>query len=425
MIGRTIFRYILGEMLRTLLVALAWLMLVGLLAVLVRARFTNLGRLLGLADCLAMLPWILPYLFSITLPPAMLAASASTFGRLAAEGELLAIRAAGVSPRATAAAPLALGLAASLALVWLNLEGFRYAASALARRDIETALDVDWLCRPGSTLEMDSGDSRLAFSFGRPGADAPRPVSVVSANRRGGGFQLSARDFDCQVRSVARGRGRPRRLVTFVLRNVQVVTQPSEPVDKGDFSTYWLPEMELPGTMSQGLLGSGTMRASLDQNLALAAALRAELEACCGGGGEGGEALAAARARVLAAGVRGGGSLQAVAELGRIEKLHDRLEDLINDLRSVRAEVSRKLAFSFSPLIFALLGIGLGAAARKASKLVSLTLGVATAAAYYGTWVSGRALSQSGLMPAELSPWVPNLLGLVGAWLLLRRQGRS
>ena len=422
MIGRTLFRYVLGEMLRTLAVALAWLMLVGFLAVLVRARFTNLGRLLGLADCLAMLPWILPYLFSITLPPAMLAASASTFGRLAAESELVAMRASGVSPRQSAAAPLVLGLVASLALVWLNLEGFRYSASALARRDLETALDVDRLCRPGSTLELDSGDSRLVFSFGRPGADAPRPVSVVSTKARGGGFQLSARDFDCQVRSVARGRGRPRRLVSFVLRNVQVVTAPSEPVDKGEFSTYWLPEMELPGAMSQGLLGSGTMRASLDQNLALAAALRAELSAGCG---EFGQERAAARARVLAAGLRGGGSPEAVAELGRLEKLHDRLEDVINDLRAIRAEISRKLAFSFSPLIFALLGVGLGAAARKASKLVSLTLGVVAAAAYYGTWVSGRALSQSGLMPAELSPWVPNLLGLAGAWLLLRRQGRS
>jgi hypothetical protein len=180
--------------------------------------------------------------------------------------------------------------------------------------------------------------------------------------------------------------------------------------------------MELPGAMSQGLLGSGTMRASLDQNLALAAALRAELSAGCG---ELGQERAAARARVLAAGLRGGGSPEAVAELGRLEKLHDRLEDVINDLRAIRAEISRKLAFSFSPLIFALLGVGLGAAARKASKLVSLTLGVVAAAAYYGTWVSGRALSQSGLMPAELSPWVPNLLGLAGAWLLLRRQGRS
>jgi lipopolysaccharide export LptBFGC system permease protein LptF len=422
-IGRTLFRYVLGDMLKALLVAVAWLMMVGLLAVLVRARFSNVGRLLGLIDCLAMLPWIVPYLFSIVLPPAVLAASCSTFGRLAAENELVAIRAAGISWRGVAGAPAVLGAVASLSLLWLNLEGFRFSAAALASQERSSHMDVDRLCRPGSPLELDSGDSHLTFTFSPPGDGAARPVSVISAGRRPeDGFLLSARDFDCEVQSVERQRNQPQRFVTFIMRDVNVVTKPFNPWDKEEFAEYRLPAIELPGGMSRGLLGGTNMRLSLDQNLTMAREFREEMDSRAA---QWPERVARARSLLLAAGARAGGTEEALATLRALDFERRVTSDMAMKVHDLQAEASRKLAFSLSPLIFALLGIGMGAAARKASKLVSLTLGVVAAAAYYGAWVGSRAFVDYGFVSGELAPWIPNVLGLIGALVVVHRQNRS
>ncbi len=423
MIGRTLFRYVLGDMLRALILALAWLMTVGLLAVWVRARFTSVGRVLGLGDCLALMPFVVPYLFSIVLPPAMLAASCSSFGRLAAENELVAMRAAGLSWRSMATVPLALGLVGSLTLLWLNLEGFRYAGAAMASREKGNEIDVNRLCSPGSVLPLDSGGRRLTFSFLNPEEGSPRPVHVTSTEMEGGrGLQLSARNFDAVPRTEDREGDRPRRYVTFVLRNVNVVTDAFEPLDKEEFAEYRLPEMELPSGMSRGLLGNKNMTLSLDQNLAAARRLRREIDA---GVAAFPALVSQARARALAAAARGGDPDAVCEALRVLEGERRKVASRIEDLHEVMAEAARKLAFSFSPLVFAFLGLGMGAAARKSSKLVSLSLGVAAAAAYYGAWVGGRAFADYGVVSPSLAPWLPNVLGLIGGWIIVHRQNRS
>lgn len=424
MMGRTLFRYVLLDMLKALTVATAWLMTVGMLAVLVRAQFTSVGRLLGLADCLAMLPFLIPYLLSVVLPPAMLAASCSTFGRLAAENELTAMRAAGLSPRSIAMAPLALGLVASMLLLWLNLEGFRYAAVMLSKQELSNSMDVDRLCRPGSTLDLSSGSGKMTFSFGKPGAEAKRPVVVVSVPKRGqNGFKLSARDFTCEVTTVQRERNsRKQRFARFVLRDVTVVQQSPTASDKAEFEEYSLPDLELPSGMSRGLIGSGNMRVGLSDNLAAIKSYEIELERSLA---RYKEEQSTARSHQLATASGGGGSLTTLTVSRTVNSERDNVQDIMDDIQTVRAEASRKVSFSFSPLVFALLGIGLGAAARKASKLISLSLGVAAAAAYYGTWVGGRALAEYGVVPPELAPWLPNILGLFAAWFIVSRQSRS
>lgn len=418
--GRTLFRYILGEMLGTLLVATLWLMMVGLLALLVRARFSSSGQLWGVRECLRVLPWMLPYLFSVALPPAVLAASCSAFGRLSAENELVAMRAAGLSFAAISRAPLALGVVCSLALLWLNLEGFRFSAAALARHEARAELSPENLGRPGSSLRLEAGGDRLTFSFERRNPDGSRPVSMVWSGR-GGGLRLSARDFQCRIRAERDERGQLARFASFTLRDVTVVADPWNPNQRGEFKEYSLPEVELPAGISKAIMGTGNMRASLDQNLALANRLRAETAEQIDLYRD---SLHAARRRLAAAAAGGGPGGEAILELQGLAAARHGLADLAKQLNAVWAEASRKLAFSFSPLVFALLGVGLGAAARKSSKLISLSLGVLAAALYYGAWVAGRAVSQYEVMPAGLAPWLPNVVGLLGAWVLARRQNR-
>ena len=117
MMPRTLFRYVSSEMLRTLCVALGWLMLVGMLGVFLRTRFTEAGRLLGIRECLAGLIVVVPYLFGFLLPAAMLATVISTFGRLSSDNELLAMRAAGLSPGTVSTSPLALACTSAVTKV--------------------------------------------------------------------------------------------------------------------------------------------------------------------------------------------------------------------------------------------------------------------------------------------------------------------
>jgi lipopolysaccharide export LptBFGC system permease protein LptF len=418
MIGRTLFRYILGEMLKTLAVALAWLMLVGLLAIFVRASFADVGKLLSLSDCLTMLPWLAPYLFSMALPVAMLAASCSTFGRLGAENELVAMRAAGISPWTTAAAPLILGALASLALVWLSVEGFSRAAAVLDRRETGAAVTTERLTRPGSTLTLDSEDGRLVFSFGKETPDHCRPVYVTRTGRGTQGLQLSAQDFTCLPDSYRDERGRLSRSVTFILRRVHVAADPYAPYTTGQFAEYSLPEIRLPAGMSRGLFGGKNTRAGFLDNLEHARELRAAQTA---GVARYRAALAEARVRLMANSAGTGASAGAIEAVRQLSWIRRELAERAEDLSDTLIEASRKLAFAFAPLAFALLGIPLGARARKASKLVSLTLGVAAAALYYGAWVAFKVGSQYGLVPAALAPWLPTALALAVSWWLLRR----
>jgi hypothetical protein len=248
-------------------------------------------------------------------------------------------------------------------------------------------------------------------------------VSVISAGRRPeDGFLLSARDFDCEVQSVERQRNQPQRFVTFIMRDVNVVTKPFNPWDKEEFAEYRLPAIELPGGMSRGLLGGTNMRLSLDQNLTMAREFREEMDSRAA---QWPERVARARSLLLAAGARAGGTEEALATLRALDFERRVTSDMAMKVHDLQAEASRKLAFSLSPLIFALLGIGMGAAARKASKLVSLTLGVVAAAAYYGAWVGSRAFVDYGFVSGELAPWIPNVLGLIGALVVVHRQNRS
>ncbi|MHC4916381.1 MAG: LptF/LptG family permease [Planctomycetota bacterium] len=389
MIGRTLFRYVAAELLRVLLVALAWLMLLGLLVVFLRARFTSAGRLLGARECLAGLLVVIPYLFGFLLPAAVLAAVISTFGRLASDNELTAMRAAGLSPVAVAAAPLALGLLASLVLLWLNVEGYRYAAKALAHVESGFEFSEERLARPGTSLEVEHERGKIIFTFLPRRDDGSQPVRLAQIDRDGDSYQFVARRFDCSIYLRQSARGKRRRMVDFDLYNVQAVD----------------PHRRMRASLPENLEEIRYQQSRVARALVRYEAVRAE-----------------ARRRLILSAC-GGDVQQALESVGsgsRHDVLLKYLRYWIDNIAKLRAEISRKIAFSFSPLIFALVGIGLGAMARRSSKLVGLSLGVLVCALYYGAWVVGKAAALEGLIPPLFAPWIPNVLGAIAGVLLVR-----
>jgi len=419
----TLFFYVMWEMLKTLLVALAWLMLVGLLVIFLRTRFTDAGKFLGARECLAGLIVVVPYLFSFMLPAAVLATVISTFGRLSSDNELVAMRASGISPLGTSAAPLAAGLLASLMLLWLNVEGFRYAGAALTDVESDFKFSEERLTRAGTGFEVNHGDGKMVFSFLRPLEEGSGPVRVTRIEPGGESFQLVARRFDCEIEQRLNRKGRMRRFIDFHLYDVQVVQDPFNPYGEGRFGELHFTDLEMPGAITRALIGGGSeMRSSLPQNLARIRELRGRMRKLAADQDLG---LRSARARLVAGGAGGGGAGRGAASADLLSRYLRGFTSINKEKSALVGEASRKVAFSFSPLLFALVGMGLGAVTRKSSKLIGLSLGVLVAALYYGAWVASKGLVQQALLSPMLAPWIPNLLALAGGLWLMRRQNRA
>lgn len=84
--------------------------------------------------------------------------------------------------------------------------------------------------------------------------------------------------------------------------------------------------------------------------------------------------------------------------------------------------IQQKLSIPAACLVLAIVGLALGASARKDGKLASFVLGFCVIFVYYVLlWTARAAAIGSGVAPG-LAPWVPNvLLGAAGAVLLLWR----
>jgi lipopolysaccharide export system permease protein len=114
---RIISRYVLWELLQVFLVALTALTLFMLVVGLVREAQQQ-G--LGLFQILMLVPYVLPEAMRFAVPGTMLFAVASVFGRMSASNEVIALKAAGVSPMAIVWPAAMLALVVSFVSVWLN-----------------------------------------------------------------------------------------------------------------------------------------------------------------------------------------------------------------------------------------------------------------------------------------------------------------
>lgn len=84
-------------------------------------------------------------------------------------------------------------------------------------------------------------------------------------------------------------------------------------------------------------------------------------------------------------------------------------------------EFHKKLAIPISCLLFALVGVPLGSRIRKGGRGLSLVISAGCALGYYMLIVAGEGLGDRGLAPEALVMWLPNLLIALGGGLLLFR----
>ena len=113
---RILTRYILWELSAAFSVTLASMTIFVFLALVGKEAVEN-G--LGLGPIVRMLPYMLPQAMQFAVPGALLLATTSIYGRIAASNEIVAIKSLGISPMAIIGR-LALACVASLAAVVLN-----------------------------------------------------------------------------------------------------------------------------------------------------------------------------------------------------------------------------------------------------------------------------------------------------------------
>jgi lipopolysaccharide export system permease protein len=90
-----------------------------------------------------------------------------------------------------------------------------------------------------------------------------------------------------------------------------------------------------------------------------------------------------------------------------------------------KTESNLRIAISFAPTVFVLLGTALGILFRKGSKSVGIGISIVVILVYYGLFIMSVNLSSRGLFSPAVLTWIPNLIALtVGAavWRKLARQ---
>jgi LPS export ABC transporter permease LptG len=115
-----------------------------------------------------------------------------------------------------------------------------------------------------------------------------------------------------------------------------------------------------------------------------------------------------------------GGTLKSVAE--GTDSLNR--NDLEVELRHAAVELNKRLAIPFASVVFAFLALPLGVGSRSGGRGRGFVVSVGVVLFYYLVNNQGEMMAMEGRVPAWLGIWLPNIVLMVVALVLMRRMGR-
>lgn len=104
--------------------------------------------------------------------------------------------------------------------------------------------------------------------------------------------------------------------------------------------------------------------------------------------------------------------------LNEIAEAEKQYTTMTIDTNPLVAEYHRKLSWSFSPLIFILLGFPVAVITHRRQKAANLMLAVLFSAPYYLLSIGCQALASQGMARPDLIMWLPNVLGGIAVIIL-------
>ncbi|MBI5166461.1 MAG: LPS export ABC transporter permease LptF [candidate division NC10 bacterium] len=357
-------RYILEEMTSVFLAGLAIFTFVLLMGKILRLMELIITKGVGVITVLKLFATILPSFLALTVPMAGLLAALSAFGRLAADGELIALKTAGWSLYRLILPALFFGFLTYLLTLFLMLV-------AVPRSNHVFKDLVYRLARTKATLGLREGVYNSDFE------GLILYVEKLDEGRSSlkGVFMADSRDPEAP-RIIVAQEGQlvpdPRRL-RMVLRLLQGGVHFTSPRDPAKYRS----------------LSFATYEMALDLNPGLS------------------ESLGRAK--------------------GEAEMTLRELSRKINDLRAqggnyhpYLVELHKKLALPLACLVFVLLGTPLGIKVKRSGRASGFLLSIPILLAYYILLVAGEGLGDRGRVPAFWAIWTPNLLlGVLGGLFLI------
>lgn len=386
-------RYLLKEHILPFLLALCLLTFILLMDKLFELINLIVRNRVPLLNVLKVFGLSLPYILAMTIPMAVLVAVLTAFGRMAQDNELTALKSSGLPLLRLLMAPLAAGIALTVAVYFFSDRVLPEANHALKNlmMDIhqtkpelnlkENIFNSDF---PGYNImirKVESGNSRLKdiIIYEQTATSAPRIIlaesgklAVVPGN---GILRLELSNGEIHEAD-DRDPGRYHRM-SFRTHAINL------PYDAGQIA-------QVRTARGDREMTSAMMRASIALTDSAIAAIRTQLR----------------DTTLLPAWQR--------------DDLRQEIVNRTGEIRRYQVEIQKKLAIPGACLVFVLLGIPLAALTRKGGMGASFGLSLAFFTLYYLCLVGGEELADRQLLSPVLAMWAANIiLGAAGTALFL------
>ena len=388
---KIISRYVLWDLLQVFLVALAALTLFMLVVGLVREAQQQ-G--LGLLQILMLVPYVLPEAMRFAVPGTMLFAVASVFGRMSASNEVIALKAAGVSPTAIIWPAAALALVVSFVSVWLNDVAVSWGRDGVRRVVVNSVEQIIY-----GRLRQQRSYSTPQVSINVKAVDGRRLIRpTLSFQSSGQGASATVSAAEAELRADPE-------------RSALVVTFRDGTLHMGDYSASFPDSIvrEVP-------LDSVSRKSTSSSSPSEIAMARFATERA-------GQIARIDRVEQLAAGKTAMAILSGHMELttpGHVGYERELLKQERNRLNRIVMEPWRRWANGFSCLCFALVGAPMAIRMRNADFLTSFFLCfLPILIVYYPVFMLGVDLAKRGSVP-PMAVWMGNVLITLWGWWLLR-----
>jgi lipopolysaccharide export system permease protein len=102
----------------------------------------------------------------------------------------------------------------------------------------------------------------------------------------------------------------------------------------------------------------------------------------------------------------------------------DIMKSQFQNTSKLEAELYQRVSVPMASLIFALVGVPLGLQPNRNSSSAGFAMSVIIIFLYYAMMTMGNALARGDVMPAMLAVWIPNMVGLIAGFILMRRASR-
>ncbi len=362
---RILRNYILTECLLPFGISISVLTSVFLLGYLPQLADKVINKGVSLAGVCQVFMYYIPLLLGYTLPIACLTTIILTFGRLSADNEILAIRASGIYLRRIISPLIMVGLIFSVILFILNDRVIPQAYTK--QREI---LKDTGFANPTALLE--AGTFINAFDG-----------YIIFIYRLEGNKMHNVRIYQPQPD------GKPTR--TVIAQEGEFATSPNNDTIKLKLVNGTSDEIDFKNPNNFYKLNFETSFLTLD--------------------------LSKSKKK-----------LEKKPKAMTLRELREKIEEyetLFVDIAPLRTEYHRKVAWSFTPILFIMMGFPLAIITHRREKTANLLYAVLFAAPYFLISLGCQALASQGKTPAGLTMWLPNILGGIVVGFLNYRMGRK